>query len=176
MNLINQLFFSTMISSVTSTLLLAVWWMLRNFFMLVNAKLIYITLRWICLMYLFPIGYTAVLLTYKGWFRGQSGVWKLVFAFSDKLAAPLAVIAAIWFLIAAGMVTDYYAREYRKWKRRLADNMPEEDPKTIRVYYRVCQELGLSAKRLKLIQKIIIRKESWNWYFIMNCHITSIRI
>lgn len=108
-------------------------------------------------MYLFPIGYTAVLLTYKGWFRGQSGVWKLVFAFSDKLAAPLAVIAAIWFLIAAGMVTDYYAREYRKWKRRLADNMPEEDPKTIRVYYRVCQELGLSAKRLKLIKNVTIQ-------------------
>lgn len=68
MNLINQLFFAVLISSVNSTLLLFVWRLLRGFFMLVNVKLIYDILRWICIMYILPIEYTAVLFHYRAWF------------------------------------------------------------------------------------------------------------
>lgn len=124
--------------------------------MLINAKLIYITLRWICLMYVFPIGYAVVLLTYKGWFRGQSGAWKLVFAFSSKLSLPLAIVAAIWFFLAVTLVTSFYAGEFFKWRKKLADNIPEDDPKIIRVYQNVCRELGVSAKRLKLNRNVTV--------------------
>lgn len=155
MNLINQLFFASFISSVTSSLLVLVWRMLRNFFVVVNAKIAYITLRWICLMFLFQFGYIAVLLTYRKWFQGQSEVWKLVFAYSSKLTAPLGIIAAAWFLASGGLLS-YYAAECYLWHKKLADNIPEDDPQVNRVFRRVCEKMNIRAGRVELIRNVTL--------------------
>lgn len=123
--------------------------------MLVNAKLVYKTLRLICLLYLIPLGYIVLLLTYKGWFDGSVGKWKLVFAFSDKFTAVLVLLAVYWFLHANSLISGYVA-EGMKWKRKLADNIPEDDPMVVRVHERVCKKLHLSAKRIKLNRNVTV--------------------
>lgn len=123
--------------------------------MLVNAKLIYKTLRWICLLYLFPLGYIVLLLTYEGWLYRPEGDWKLVFAFSNKFTGVLVLLAFYWFLYANSLISRYVA-EGIKWKRKLADNIPEDDPMVVRVHERVCKKLHLSAKRIKLNRNVTV--------------------
>lgn len=142
MNLINQLFFAVLISSVTSTLLVIVWWMLRGFFMLVNAKLIYIALRCICIMFLLPIGYIAVLVTYREWFQGQSQIWKLVFARSKQLTGRLQIIAVCWFIACAIMILFFLVNRLRL-RRILADNIPETEEGKIQSFRRACARLNI---------------------------------
>lgn len=123
--------------------------------MLVNAKLIYKTLRWICLLYLFPLGYIVLLLTYKGWFYRPTEEWELVFAFSNKFTVVLVLLAVYWFVHANSLISGYVA-EGMKWKRKLADNIPEDDPMVVRVHERVCKKLHLSAKRIKLNRNVTV--------------------
>lgn len=152
MNLINQLFFAVLISSATSTLMIFVWWLLRGFFMVTNAKLIYLTLRWTGIMYLLPIGYIAVLVTYRKWFQGQSRVWELVFIRAGELTDKLCIAAFIWFAAAVFLIASYMA-ERAYWNRKLADNILEDDPVITRVYRYVCTKLGIQPEKARFIQK-----------------------
>lgn len=123
--------------------------------MLVNAKLVYKTLRLICLLYLIPLGYIVLLLTYKGWIYRPVGEWELVFAFSNKFTVVLVLLAVYWFVHANSLISGYVA-EGMKWKRKLADNIPEDDPMVVRVHERVCKKLHLSAKRIKLNRNVTV--------------------
>lgn len=153
MNLINQLFFAVLISSATSTLMIFVWWLLRGFFMVTNAKLIYLTLRWTGIMYLLPIGYIAVLVTYRKWFQGQSRVWELVFIRAGELTDKLCIAAFIWFAAAVFLIASYMA-ERSYWNRKLADNILEDDPVITRVYRYVCTKLGIQPEKLVLYRNV----------------------
>ncbi len=123
--------------------------------MLVNVRLAYITLRWICLMYLFPVGYAALLITYRGWIYRPLADWKLVFAFSEKFTVLLILLAAGW-LFQAGSLISGYAAEGIRWRRKLADNIPEDDPVIVGVYEKVCRKLHLRADRMKLNRNVTI--------------------
>lgn len=155
MNLINQLFFAVLMSSVTSTLLVVVWWMLRGFFMLVNAKLIYITLRCICIMYLLPVGYIAVLFTYREWFQGNSQIWKLVFARSKQLTGKLQIYAFGWVVVAVA-VCIFFIANYLYWKCKLADNILEDDKVRLRIFRKACKKLNIKEGKMTLYRNPVV--------------------
>lgn len=155
MILINQLFFAVLISSATSTLLFFVWWLLRGFFMIANAKLVYATLRSICVLYVLPIGYIAVLFTYRARFQGQKGVWGLVFTRTAELTDKLWVFAILWSVTVAFLIA-FQALDRLQWRRRLADNLPEYDPVAVEVYDSVCRRLRVEKYKLPLNRNVDI--------------------
>lgn len=155
MNLINQLFFAVLISSATSTLLFFVWWLLRGFFMIANAKLVYITLRFISLMYIFPVGYAAILLTYRTGYQGRAGVWKLVFARTGEMSENLWVYSLFWAITVTFLIA-YQVNDRLQWRRKLADNLPEYDPVAVREYKMVCKKLKVKERKLPLNRNVDI--------------------
>lgn len=158
MNLINQLLFAVLISSITSTFLLLVWWMLRGFFMLVDPKMIYTSLRWICLLYMLPIGYVAVIFAYRVWFQGQDKVWMLVFSRTEDITSGLHVISVIWFIIALVLLI-YRWIDNKVWCRKFRDNIEVErkyDPDIVDTYEMVCDVLEIPKEKLSLQKNVLI--------------------
>ncbi len=156
MNVINQLFFAVLISSVTSTLLFGIWYACKNFFMRVNPKMIYTTLRWVCIMYLLPVGYVAIILTNRSWiFFWKSKDWRLVFARTEITTVVLCMIAAIWFVLACALFI-YRLVDNMIWCRKLEDNIPEEDEEVIRIFRKVCASLGMKESGLKLFRNVLV--------------------
>lgn len=154
MNLINQLFFAVMISSLTGTFLFAAWRVLRGFFMMVNPKMIYVTLKWICVMYLLPLGYMAVILTYQVWFQGQEQIWKLVFVRTKEITSGLRIFSVVWFVLAS-LIVIYRLIDDKVWCRRLEDNIDEE-PEVIEVFERVCECLGIREGELGIAKNVLV--------------------
>lgn len=155
MNLINQLFFAVLISSATSTLLFFVWWLLRGFFFAADARLIYFMLRCVCIMYLMPIGYIAVLITYRKWLQGYAKAWMMVFSRTNEMTGRLHVLAKIWFAILIVLIA-YFLLDHYRLNRRLADNIPEDDPVVVRAYRKVCGRLGILPGTLALSRNVEI--------------------
>ncbi len=155
MNLINQLFFAVLISSVTSTLLFIAWRMLRGFFMATNARLIYDMLHWISIMYILPIGYAAVLFAYRGWFDGHIRLWRVVFARTRNITSGLRIFAFWWFVIVSILIILYILGSIR-WYLIMQDNIPEIDPMMVSVFKRVCKKLDIPEGRLELHRNVLV--------------------
>ena len=155
MNSINQLFFMVLISSVTSSLLFLVWRLLRGFFMLIDARLIYKTLRWVCVMYVMPFGYAAALITYRGWFRGDIRLWKIIFVRSGKITQGVHIASIIWFVVVL-VVILVYLHEDRRWNRMRRDNIEEVDPMVVGVFREVCEKLNIPEGKLKLCRNVLV--------------------
>lgn len=151
MNIIYQLLFAVLITTVTSTLLLFVWRLLRGFFMRTDPKMIYTMLRFICITYLLPLGYVAVLFTYRKWLQGDLPIWKLVFVNTDIMKLLIFVAMVIWF-----------ARAYRESKKQyiskknllrfLEDNIPavELESDTVNIFETVCSKLNIKQNKITL--------------------------
>lgn len=154
MNSINQLFFMVLISSVSSLLFL-VWRLLRGFFMLIDARLIYKTLRWVCVMYVMPFGYAAALITYRGWFRGDIRLWKIIFVRSGKITQGVHIASIIWFVVVLVVILVYLHEDWR-WNRKRRDNIEEIDPIAIGVFREVCAKLDIPEGKLKLCRNMLV--------------------
>ena len=143
------------ISSVTSSLLFLVWRLLRGFFMLIDAMLIYKTLRWVCVMYVMPFGYAAALITYRGWFRGDIRLWKIIFVRSGKITQGVHIASIIWFVVVL-VVILVYLHEDRRWNRMRRDNIEEVDPMVVGVFREVCEKLNIPEGKLKLCRNVLV--------------------
>lgn len=149
MNLISQLFFAVVISSVTGSLLLFIWWAVRRLFMAVNPKLVNVTLRIICIVHMLPLGYIAILAMENKWLEGYGPTWNLFFARTKWLTAWVQLIAVAWFIIVCGFV---YLRIMQNlaWCKKLEDNIPIEDELAAEVFSRVCQKMGVQQGAVSL--------------------------
>lgn len=150
-----QVFFCILISSATSTLLLFVWRALRSLFMAINPKMIYASLRWICVLFTFPVGYVAVILTYRVWLQGTDEIWKAVFVSTKLIQGGLGVCAIAWICVACGMF--YYRwQDHKKWNRKLEDNIPIEDPMVIQTFQRVCGRLNIPDVKMPINKNVLV--------------------
>lgn len=149
MNLAGQLLLAVIISSVASTLLIFAWWILRCCFMAVNPKLVSVALRMVCVTYLLPIGYTAILVSKHRWLKGWGNTWKLYFARTWHITLSIRIIAIIWFTIVAIRILMCLLQN-KIWCRKLKDNIPIEGEQAAEVFYRVCQEMGISEGEVSL--------------------------
>lgn len=158
MNLINQLFFAVLTSSVTSTFLLLVWWMLRGFFMLVNPRMIYVLLRWICFLYILPVGYVAALFSYRVWFQGQDDVWMLVFSRTEDIMGRLRICGNIWILLVLAIFAALFL-DNRRWCRKFRDNIQitsDMKPEMLVKFEEVCRALHIERGKLSLQKNVLV--------------------
>lgn len=149
MDLISQLFFAVVISSVTGSLLLFIWWALRRLFMVTNPKLVNISIRIVCIIYMLPLGYITILLSGYRWLKGWEQGWKLFFARTRWLTILIQLIAIAWFLIASGF-TFMRIMQNLVWCRKLKDNIPIEEELSAEVFSRICQKMGVQQGAVSL--------------------------
>lgn len=149
MNLLSQLLFAVIISTVTSTLLLFTWWILRRCFMVVNPKLINVALRILCVTYLLPIGCGAILISKHRWLKGWGSTWKLYFARTKYITLSIQIIAIIWLVI-VGIRVLLCMLQNKIWCRKLEDNIPIDGGQVAEVFYRVCQQMGIQEGKVSL--------------------------
>lgn len=149
MNLASQLLFIVLISSVTSSLLLVVWRILRCCFMTANPKLVDVALRMVCVTYLIPIGYTAILLSEHRWLKGWGSVWKLYFARTRYITGLVQILAIVWFSIASFRILMRFLQNM-VWCRKLEDNIPIEGELAAEVFCKVCKDLGIPEGKVSL--------------------------
>ena len=93
MNLISQIFLIILIACFTGTVSLGFWRVFQPLLLKRDPRLVYATLRFVCMMYIVPFGYLIVRLTWCGYLRTES-IWKPNFemagdmdlVFGDKIA------------------------------------------------------------------------------------------
>lgn len=149
MNLISQLFFAVVISSVTGSLLLFIWWAVRRLFMAVNPKLVNVTLRVVSVIYMMPLGYIAIHISENRWLKGHVRAWNLYFARTKWLTILIQLMAVAWFLIASGF-TFLRIMQNLAWCRKLKDNIPIEEELAAEVFSRICQKMGVQQGAVSL--------------------------
>lgn len=149
MNLISELFFAVVISSVTGSLLFFIWWAVRRLFMAVNPKLVNVTLRVVCVIYMLPLGYIAIHILENRWLEGHVRVWNLYFARTKWLTILIQLMAIAWFLIASGL-TFLRIMQNLAWCRKLKDNIPIEEELATEVFSRICQKMGVQQGAVSL--------------------------
>lgn len=149
MYLVSQLSIVVIISSVTSTLLLFVWRLFRRWFMRVNPKLINVTLKMVCVTYLLPIGYLAILLSKHRWLKGIGSAWKLYFARTRHITCAIYIIEILWIVIASIRLLICFGQN-KRWCRRLKDNIPIVDDLSVSVFNKVCKDLNIPKGKVML--------------------------
>lgn len=123
-------------------------------FMVTNPKMIYTTLRWICVLFFIPIGYIAVILTYRGWIVGQASAWGTVFRQTSKMVKGMNIFSVLW-IIAMCLVFLYRWHERSDWCRKLDDNVPMEDEKTtLEIFHKVRRQLGLPYMEMPINRNV----------------------
>ena len=75
MNLISQIFLIILIACFTGTVSLGFWRVFQPLLLKRDPRLVYATLRFVCMMYIVPFGYLIVRLTWRGYLRTES-IWK----------------------------------------------------------------------------------------------------
>ena len=75
MNLISQIFLIILIACFTGTVSLGFWRVFQPLLLKQDPRLVYATLRFVCMMYIVPFGYLIVRLTWHGYLRTES-IWK----------------------------------------------------------------------------------------------------
>ncbi len=153
--IMNHIFFAMLTSTVTSTMLLLLWHLLRGVFMAVNPKMIYTTLRWICITYFLPIGYAAAVLTYRVWIQGNEQVWKLAFSGTEEILRQLRVVSAGWFVLVCVLLA-YRCADNNIWRRKLLDSIPETDRMVQKTFRRVCRNLGIPKGTLSVSRNVLV--------------------
>ena len=68
MNLISQIFLIILIACFTGTVSLGFWRVFQPLLLKRDPRLVYVTLRFVCMMYIVPFGYLIVRLTWHGVF------------------------------------------------------------------------------------------------------------
>lgn len=149
MNLISELFFAVVISSVTGSLLLFIWWAVRRLFMSANPKLVNVTLRVVCVIYMLPLGYIAIHISENRWLEGHVRAWNLYFARTEWFTILIQLMAVAWFLIASGL-TFLRIMQNLAWCRKLKDNIPIEGELAAEVFSRICRKMGVQQGAVSL--------------------------
>lgn len=124
--------------------------------MAVNPKMIYASLRWICILYTVPVGYVVVVLTYRVWLQGTDEIWKAVFMSTKLIKSGLGIYAVAWLCVAGTMI--YYRwQDHTKWCRKLEDNIPIDDPMVLQIFQRVCCRLNIPEVKMPINKNVLVQ-------------------
>lgn len=123
--------------------------------MSIDAKLIYKTLHWICIMHVLPFGYAAVLMNYHGWFCGDTRLWSAVFVRSREITYGIRIVSVAWFAVVIIFIL-FFTLEDLQWNLKRRDNIPEDDPIVIGAFQRVCECLNIPDGKVKLFRNVLV--------------------
>ena len=97
MNLISQIFLIILIACFTGTVSLGFWRVFQPLLLKRDPRLVYATLRFVCMMYIVPFGYLIVRLTWHGYLRTES-IWKPNFEMAGDMDLVFGIAGIIWLV------------------------------------------------------------------------------
>lgn len=142
MNLINQIFFAVLITSFTGMVALGCWVFLKDFIAERNIVLVYLMLKWICILYLIPMGYVLMQLTLRDGYLQVDELWQMNFSLSGIFWILSTAVAVIW-----GVYTSYCMfaciHKIRIQGKKYRRSFPEEDEAVKMEFLRVKSKLKI---------------------------------
>ena len=96
-NLISQIFLIILIACFTGTVSLGFWRVFQPLLLKRDPRLVYATLRFVCMMYIVPFGYLIVRLTWHGYLRTES-IWKPNFEMAGDMDLVFGIAGIIWLV------------------------------------------------------------------------------
>ena len=155
MNWISLLFYYTVVTALTGDVMLLIWWICRMLFLRLNPDLIYYMLRWVVAMFVLPIAFAALLLSYKRNYVSEQRGFLENFVFSINFEKPyFHLIAGAWFLLTMYNIIRFSVKNLRRYQL-FCGNIPEDDEDAIRIFYDVKKELKLRGK-VKLVRNDLL--------------------
>lgn len=153
MNVISQLFFAIIITSVTGAIATILWGIMQRLFLKLDFALMYLTLRVVCLFYVIPFGYLLVRLTITDGYLQHDGILQLNFVPNGVMKWLTAVLAVIWLVLSAQCVLEYI-RGQRGWRELRRYHIPEDREFVLEEFYRI-------KKKLKIRKSIRVYRNAY---------------
>ena len=115
-SILSQIFFAVVVTSITGTAMLLIWFLCRNALQKINPKLVYYMLRWVVVMFLLPITYVSIQFNYNaGYVQNTESAWKMLFVINTNNFL-FQGIALIWLIITLVIGGYYLVNEIAKRK------------------------------------------------------------
>lgn len=144
MNLISQIFLIILIACFTGTVSLGFWKLFRPLLLKLDPRLIYVTLRFVCMMYIVPFGYLIVRLTWRGYLRAD-GIWKPNFEMVGDMDLVFGIAGIIWLIFLIKNVADGVI-EFIRWKRLCRYRIPVANEQVLAEFSKVKNMLHIHRK------------------------------
>lgn len=142
MNFVSQIFFGVVITSFTGAIAMIGWSLLCRLFHGWNLPLLYHLLRFVCLLYVIPIGYILVQLFGPGGYLQSDKVWQMHFAQTGMTKRLMYVLSVTWMLMTLRYIAAY-VNAIRKRKELYSYNIPEDRPEVLDEFSRIRNELHI---------------------------------
>ena len=115
-SVISQVFFGIVVTSLTGSIMLFIWFLCRQLLHDHNPKMVYYMLRWVVFMYMLPITYVSLLLNYKsGYVQHNENASRMLFVLNTNgLMTP--GLATIWLCVTVIIAGFYLKNEIAKWR------------------------------------------------------------
>lgn len=85
----------------------------------------YPTLRYVCLLYVLPVGFVLIQLTVRNGYLQTSDLWQMNFSLTGITRWLVALLAAVWLVLSVRHLIDY-RRNSRHWRELLRQSIPED--------------------------------------------------
>lgn len=144
MNLISQIFLIILIACFTGTVSLGFWRVFQPLLLKRDPRLVYATLRFVCMMYIVPFGYLIVRLTWHGYLRTES-IWKPNFEMAGDMDLVFGIAGIIWLVFLIKNVADSMV-EFIRWKRLCRYRIPVADEQVCAEFLKVKNMLHIHRK------------------------------
>lgn len=120
-----------------------------------NPDIIYYTLRWLVVMFLAPVAFGAILLSYRNSYILENGHLRENFVFPINFEQKyFYVIAAVWFAAAVINAVRFTIKSKKKYELCLG-NIPEDDSLALELFEDMKKELGI-RRRLGLCRNDLL--------------------
>lgn len=144
MNLTSQIFLIILIACFTGTVSLGFWKLFQPLILKQDPRLVYTTLRFVCLMYMIPFGYLAVRLTWRGYLRSES-IWKPNFEMVGEMDLIFGTAGIIWLFFLFKNIADR-VRELIRWRVIFRYKVLVSDEQVLTVFLKVRNMLHIRRK------------------------------
>ena len=155
MEVIYQLFLTFFINTATGSLLFLFWAVMRNWLLKINPDLIYPLLRFVCAMYVLPVGYLSMQSIYQGGIQQPKGIMRIVFAMTNVLARAIVVMSVIWIsMVIILLIYRFTCYIHFQFLRR--GNVPETEVAVEAMLERICREMNIPQGKMAIYRNDMV--------------------
>lgn len=133
-----------LIACFTGTVSLGFWRVFQPLLLKRDPRLVYVTLRFVCMMYIVPFGYLIVRLTWRGYLRTES-IWKPNFEMAGDMDLVFGIAGIIWLVFLIKNVADSMV-EFIRWRRLCRYRIPVADEQVCAEFLKVKNMLHIHRK------------------------------
>lgn len=145
MNLTSQLFFMELITTMAGCATLFLWWIFRELFLKVNPKMVFLTVNWVLLLCIVPIGYCFIQLNLVKSYIRENVTVNLNFRLTQGLSQGLQIILICWGLLGIWQLIRY-TRQIVTDVQICRSNVPEDKQDVLELFEELKDRLGISEK------------------------------